>query len=148
MQFRLPTLLCALLSVPMVALAEIPLTVTDAWTPEAPPGRMMAGFMQVHNDSEEDIALVDAASPRFGHVEIHTMVMDEGVMRMRRLDELVIPAGETVELRPGGLHLMLIDPQGRFSLGDRIEVDLIDSKGRRLGIESEVRSRANQPMAD
>ena len=142
------TLLTLLTVAPVLALAEIPLTVEDPWTPEAPPGRMMAGFMLLHNPGESDVALVDATSPGFGHVEIHTMVMDDGVMRMRRLDELVIPAGETVELRPGGLHLMLIEPLESFSQGDQIEVELIDDQGRRLGLQSEVRSRTRPDLMD
>ena len=148
MRQRLLALLIILTIVPTLALAEIPLAVEDPWTPEAPPGRMMAGFMLLHNAGETDVALVDAASPGFGHVEIHTMVMDDGVMRMRRLDELIIPAGETVELRPGGLHLMLIEPLESFRQGDQIEVELIDDKGRRLSLQSEVRSRTRPDLMD
>ena len=148
MRQRLLALLIVLTMIPALALAEIPLTVEDPWTPEAPPGRMMAGFMLLHNAGETDVALVDATSPGFDHVEIHTMVMDDGVMRMRRLDELVIPAGETVELRPGGLHLMLIEPLQSFSQGDQIEIELIDDQGRRLSLQSEVRSRTRPDLMD
>lgn len=145
---RLRMLLSSLLILPLFALADTPLQVTEAWSPEAPPGRMMAGFMQLHNTGEEDIALVDATSPLFGHVEIHTMVMDEGVMRMRRLDELVIEAGQLVELEPGGLHLMLIEPLERLTIGDRIEIELIDDQDRRYPLTSEVRDRQRQTMGD
>lgn len=121
--------------------AETGLTVTDAWSPQAPPGRMMAGFMQLENHGGEPILLTHGESQRFGRVEIHTMRMDEGVMRMRKLDSLEIPAGERVELRPGGLHLMLMQPTGAFDLGDRFELELIDSAGNRWPVTLEVRER-------
>jgi copper(I)-binding protein len=133
--------LILLLGTAMPALAETGLSVTDAWSPQAPPGRMMAGFMQLENRGSEPIVLTHGESQRFGRVEIHTMRMDEGVMRMRKLDSLEVPAGERVELRPGGLHLMLMQPTGDFDLGDRFELDLIDAAGQRWPVTLEVRER-------
>ena len=141
-------MLTSLLLLPVLAMGEDTLTITDAWTPEAPPGRMMAGFMELHNTGEEAIVLVDGESHLFGHVEIHTMIMDDGVMRMRRLDELAIEPGQTVVLRPGGLHLMLIEPQESLGLGDIIDIDLLDEQGRRYPLSSEVRARTSPSMVD
>ncbi len=135
-----------LLLTPLLALADAGLDVIDPWAPEAPPGRMMAGFMDLHNSSDAPIVLVDAHSPQFGHVEIHTMVMDDGVMRMRRLEELVIEPGETVTLESGGLHLMFIEPLDRLSAGDEIAVELIDAEGRRYALNTEVRPRHGSGM--
>jgi copper(I)-binding protein len=140
MILRLLTLLIAL-STALSALAETDLIVSDPWSPQAPPGRMMAGFMALENPSEESIVLTGGESERFGRVEIHTMSMEEGVMRMRKLDSLEIPAGETVTLRPGGLHLMLMQPKGRFELGDHFELALIDATGNRWPVTLEVRER-------
>jgi copper(I)-binding protein len=117
------------------------LVIEDAWSPQAPPGRMMAGFMQLDNQGSDAIVLTHGESERFGRVEIHTMSMDEGVMRMRKLDSLEVPAGESVELRPGGLHLMLMQPQGSFEPGDRFELELIDAAGQRWPVTFEVRER-------
>lgn len=116
--------------------------IIDPWTPEAPPGRMMAGFMQIDNGRADEIVLVDAQSPQFGHVEIHTMVMEDGVMRMRRLEELRIPAGQTVVLEPGGLHIMLIEPLDEYPAGSQIEIELITRDGERIALQSEVRPRS------
>lgn len=127
--------------------ADSGLEIIDPWSPEAPPGRMMAGFMQLGNPSDEPIVLVDARSPQFGHVEIHTMVMEDGVMRMRRLDQLAIEPGHTVSLEPGGLHLMFIEPRVQMGLGDRIQVELIDNQGRTYPLEAEVRARHRPAMA-
>lgn len=131
---------------PAVALADNRLEVIDAWSPEAPPGRMMAGFMELRNHSDEAIVLVDATSPQFGHVEIHTMVMEDGVMRMRRLDQLPIEPGDGVTLEPGGLHLMFIEPLGQMRLGDLIDVELIDEQGRSYPLQAEVRARHRPAM--
>lgn len=124
-----------------LALADSQLKFDDPWSPLAPPGRTMAGFVTIHNHADTDITLVDAASPQFGRVEIHTMTMDEGVMRMRRLDELVVASGRMVVLQPGGRHLMLFEPEDEFEDGDTIKVELIDSDGGPHEVILKVRPR-------
>lgn len=133
--------LFACISTAIVAQSE--LEFTDAWSPEAPPGRMMAGFVTIHNPTDSAIALVGGSSPQFARVEIHSMSLDDGVMRMRRLEELVIGPGESVRLESGGTHLMLIEPTGRLGAGDRISVTLTDAQGARHPLELEVRPRSH-----
>ena len=118
------------------------LTIADAWTPEAPPGRTMAGFMTLHNTGDQAISLTAARSPQFGRVEIHTMSMDDGVMRMRRLDRLVIDPGATVRLEPGGLHLMLFEPRNRLAVGDAIAITLIGADGQSHELTSTIQPRS------
>ncbi|AKS42369.1 copper chaperone PCu(A)C [Wenzhouxiangella marina] len=120
------------------------LRIEGAWSPLAPPGRMMAGFMEITNTGDETVRLVDARSDRFGRVEIHTMRMVDGVMRMRRVEALEIQPGEKLSLAPGGFHLMLMQPQGAFELGDHIELTLIDENGGEWPLRSEVRPRRNR----
>lgn len=139
-------LLPLLLLAPALILADTKLEIIDPWSPEAPPGRMMAGFMDLRNVGDEVIILVDASSPQFGHVEIHTMVMEDSVMRMRRLAQLPIEPGQTVTLAPGGLHLMFIEPLDRIGLGELIEVELIDDQGRVYPLAAEVRARQRPTM--
>ncbi|MGY6554265.1 MAG: copper chaperone PCu(A)C [Wenzhouxiangella sp.] len=139
-------LIALVLMLPALTLADQHLEIIDPWSPEAPPGRMMAGFMELRNHADETIVLVDASSPQFGHVEIHTMVMEDGVMRMRRLEQLPIQAGDAVTLEPGGLHLMFIEPLEQMRLGDRIAVELIDEQGRRYPLQAEVRARHRPGM--
>ncbi len=137
-QFLTATML--LMAMPLV-MADSPLEFEDPWSPLAPPGRTMAGFVTIHNHGDTDIALVDADSAQFGRVEIHTMSMDDGVMRMRRLEELAVAAGKTVILQPGGRHLMLFEPGGTFEDGDTINIELIDSDGGRHQVVLKVRPR-------
>ncbi len=101
------------------------LEVSDAWTRLAPPGApVMAGYASVKNAGTEARQIVSARSPDFDRVKMHSMSMDDGVMRMRKLDHLDLPAGESVELAPGGLHLMLFGPKREFAADDKIVLEI------------------------
>ena len=83
------------------------------------------GFMTITNAGETDDRLIAVTSPAAGRTEIHEMKMDGDVMRMREIaGGLVIPAGETVTLEPGGYHLMFMDLEGPFVAGETTEVTL------------------------
>ena len=74
------------------------------------PGRnIAAGYMSVTNHTKTDDKLISATSPISTRVELHTHLNENGVMKMRQVDGIEIKAGETVELKPGGLHLMMFD---------------------------------------
>ncbi|HEY7905344.1 MAG TPA: copper chaperone PCu(A)C [Wenzhouxiangella sp.] len=123
------------------ASAHAQLEITDAWSPEAPPGRTMAGFMTLENTSDEAVVLMDGQSPQFGRIEIHDMINDDGVMRMRRLDQLVIEPNETVSLKPGSFHLMLMEPKVTLAPGDAIDLVFVDGQGNDHPITLMVRPR-------
>lgn len=97
-----------------------------------------AGFLDIRNIGGDDDRLLSASSPVAKSVEIHEMSMDGGVMRMRALKELVIPAGKTVSLSPGGTHLMLIGTQAPLKAGDSIRVDLQFEKAGRATVALQV----------
>lgn len=124
--FRL-TAAALLLAAP--ALAEpIPvgdLTIDRPQLRETPDGAPVAGgYMLVVNEGAEDDTLVAAQSEAAPSVEIHEMRMDGEVMQMREVDGgLVIPAGQSVSLQPGGYHLMLMEPQP-LAEGESHEVTL------------------------
>ena len=87
------------------AWAEV--TVTEAWVRTTVPEQKASGaYMKIR--SSEDAKLVAASSPVAKTVEVHEMMMDGNVMKMRAIDALPLPAGQTVELKPGGYHVMLI----------------------------------------
>jgi copper(I)-binding protein len=86
-------------------------TVKDPWVRATVPAQKATGaFMQI--TSAQDARLVEARSPVAGVVEVHEMVMEKEVMKMRAIKGLDLPAGKTVELKPGGYHVMLMGPQG------------------------------------
>lgn len=126
---------------PSESVARSALEITQAWSPEAPPGRTMAGFMTISNTGNVPIKLVDGYSVGFGRIEIHDMINDDGVMRMRRLDSLTVEANATVQLRPGSYHVMLMEPKETYVANDRIPLTLVDDQNREYEITLTVRSR-------
>ncbi len=95
-------------SVDATASGPVPtVSINDAYVLKPLKGRdVTAGFFEV-NGGDIDAKLVSASSPFVDTIELHTHTMDKGVMQMRKVDAIEIPAGETVYFKPGGLHLML-----------------------------------------
>ena len=93
-----------------------------ATLPNAPVG---GGFMTITNSGAEDDRLIGASSSVAGHMEVHEMAMEGDVMKMRELaDGLPIPAGKTVELKPGGFHIMFMELQEPLVEGETVAVTL------------------------
>jgi len=118
------------------------LSIDRAWVRLAPPGApAMAGFMAVTGGSR-DVVIRSASSPDFGRVEIHEMTMTDGVMQMRALPALDVPADARLTLAPGGEHLMLIDAKREFAAGDKIAITFVLSRGEPLEVAFTVGSAA------
>jgi periplasmic copper chaperone A len=129
----------ALASPPTIAQVQV----TDAWVRGTVPGQRATGaFMQLA--SPGDSALVAVSSPAAKAAEIHTMTLEGGVMRMRAIDSLALPAGKTVELKPGGYHVMLLDLAQPLKEGDSVPVVLTfaDATGRKTSQEVKATVRA------
>ena len=110
-----------------------------ATPPHAPVG---GGFLTITNGGDEDDRLVAASSPIAGRVEIHEMKMDGDVMRMRPLaDGLPIPAGQTVVLKPGGYHLMLMELTDALTEGDSFELSLTFEKAGEVTVTVDIGPR-------
>lgn len=116
--------------------------VADAWSMATPAGASVAaGYMRITNGDGEARRLVSGSTAVAERVEIHTMSMDGGVMRMRPLpDGLAIAAGETVELKPGGLHLMLVGLKRPLVQGESVPLTLLFDGG--LAVETTLAVRA------
>src|SRR5687768_10177132 len=105
------------------ATAYAQVTVNDAWVKATRPAQKVgAAYMTL--ESLKDATLVKVESPAAGTVEIHSMTMNDGVMKMRRLEDLPLPAGETVKLAPGGFHLMLFDLAKPMQAGETVQFTL------------------------
>ena len=102
-----------------------PLLITNAWIKNLPPAvPMRAGYMRIENDTNDPQRIVGVESEVFTAIEIHETVEKNGMMSMQPLLPLVIAAGKTVELAPGGIHLMMMGPQRRLKAGDRVSIIL------------------------
>jgi copper(I)-binding protein len=115
----------AALAIPSLAAAKPPaIQVTDAWCRAAPKGAL-AGGCYVTLTAGADDRLVAVDTPAAARAEIHTMSMEGGVMRMRKLaDGVALPAGKPVALKPGAEHLMLIGPKIALAPGAKVALTL------------------------
>ena len=119
-----------------VAVQPASLNAGDGWIRESPPNSpVRAGYVELRNDGEVDIVVTGANSTTFGAIEVHEMVGEGDMMRMRRLREHLRPAGGTVRLEPGGKHLMLFRPQRPLAAGDAVVVTLELATGGSAEIE-------------
>lgn len=101
--------------------------ITDGWVRETNPGQAVgAAYMTIK--SPENMALVAVESTISPSVEIHTMQIEKGVMKMRMLETLPLPANEVVKLAPGGLHIMLFDLKAPLVAGQTVPLTLYFSK--------------------
>lgn len=99
-----------------------------------------AVYMRIMNGSDEDDALIDAVVPGCDAVELHEMTMDGDVMRMRQVEgnRIEVPAGETVMLQQGGLHVMCIGKSAEFAEGDEVPVTLVFENAGEIEVMAEV----------
>lgn len=136
-----------LLTTPLSA-AEA-LRISGAWVREGPPNAaVLAAYMRIENRTASDAVVVGADSPQFQRVEIHRTEVRDGIARMLPQERLSIPAGAAVELQPGGLHLMLMQPAERLESGAKVEIELRLEGGGRQQVAAEVRPAANSSGMD
>ena len=121
---------------PALAGAE-DIRLSDAWA-RASVTATSAAYLTIENAGEDDDALVEVRSDVAEKVEIHDMTMEEMVMRMRKLDRLALPAGESVRLAPGGLHIMLIRLRAPLAEGDGVPLTLVFEKAGAVEVSARV----------
>ncbi len=122
------------------ALAQV--DVKDPWVRATVQQQKTTGaFMQL--TAQQDSRLVEVRSPAASTVEIHEMSMANNIMRMRAISGLDLPAGNAVDLKPGGYHIMLINLKQQVKNGDLIPVTLVieDKDKQRQIIELQVPAR-------
>ena len=105
--------------------------VIDSWARASVPGQSV-GAAYMTFISADDSTFVRAETPIASSVEIHSMTMDNGVMKMRMLPELPLKAGKEEKLAPGGFHLMLFDLKKQLKAGEQLELKLTfrDASGK------------------
>ena len=120
--------------------AAASVTVSEAYARAVPPGQPnSASFMLLKNASNMDHALVGAQSDAAETVELHTHSMKDGMMQMRRVARIEIPAGGETRLQPGGLHVMLIGLKGDLQPGEDVALRLQFEDGSTLEVAAPVR---------
>lgn len=116
------------------------LVIEGPWARATPGGAQVAGgFLKITNTGAESDRLVGGTLPVAAAVEVHKMTMADNVMRMRKLaDGLEIRPGQTIELKPGGYHLMFMGLTGGLTQGQTVKGTLVFAKAGSVEVEFQV----------
>jgi copper(I)-binding protein len=137
-------LLASALLVSLSAQAQV--KVDDAWVrATVAPQKATGAFMQL--TATKPVKVVAASSPVAAVVEIHEMKMDGGVMKMRAVDALPLPAGQAVALKPGSYHVMLMGLKNPIKAGETVPLTLTveGEDGKRTAVEIKAEARSATP---
>ena len=143
--------LCAVWTNSLVASAanRLPanhVTITDAWVRPTNPGQEVGAAYMTLN-SKQDVKLIAVESDVTKSVEIHSMTMKNGVMKMRMLETLDLTAGKPYELAPGGYHLMLFNLKKPLAEGELVNFTLHFKNKNRVEVQQKVQAKV-QSAAD
>jgi len=129
-------------ALPVVAQeASSVIVVKQGWSRATPAGtRVAVGYLTLTNTGKMADRLLSVSSPMAARVEIHESSVIDGIARMRPVDAMTVTPGTTVALKPGGLHLMLMQPHGRFAPGDKVPVMLVFEKAGRIAVDLVVQA--------
>jgi periplasmic copper chaperone A len=123
--------------------AEPSLKIFDVWAKTTVPGASVsAAYM--HIKSGKPLKLVKAESPLTPTVEIHAMKMKDGVMEMKAVEAIDIPANKLVDLKPGGLHIMLIKINKPIKKGDKVPLKLTFERADKSQFTLEVSAEGKE----
>ena len=124
------------------------LAINQPWTRAAGQGATAAGFMEISNRGAAADRLLSASSPAARAMELHTMIRDGDIMRMRAVEAVEIRGGQTVALRPGGFHLMLIGLSQPLRQGETVPVTLRFERAGEVRVQLSVQAAgAREPAA-
>lgn len=108
-----------------------------------------AAYMEL--TANENATLIEVSSPLAAVVEVHEMIMDNGVMKMRARHRLDLPAGKSIALKPGSYHIMLMELKQPLRKGDMLPLTLKiegqDKKLHMLNVQAEVRARGDSSVS-
>lgn len=115
------------------------LTVAHPWARATPGGATIgAAYVEIKAKDGAGDSLVSASSPAAGRVELHTHTMDGGVMKMRQIEKLAIPAGGSAVMKPSGDHIMLFDLKAPLKEGEKLPLTLVFEKAGEVKVEVTV----------
>ncbi len=132
--------LCFGLLVAACVMAQAPaLVVQDAWARQVPGSDVAAVYLTVRNPTSKPITVVGVETLVASHAMIHETRTESGQSRMRPHEQLVIPAGQSVKLEPGGLHIMLHGMKQPAVVGATVSLTLLLAEGGKVPVAALVR---------
>ena len=137
----------SLLALPAARAQEVSagaLRIAQPWTRAMRAGGTGAGFMTIRNTGTQPDRLLSASTPGARVVELHTHIREGDVMRMRPVNDIPLPPGQTVQLRPGGLHVMLIGLTGPLNRGASLPLTLRFERAGEVQVTLEIEAAGSQ----
>lgn len=124
------------------------LAVHHAWSRETAAGQSVGGgFMTIANRGAAADRLLSGTSPVAAEVQLHTMTMDGGIMRMRRVEGgIAVPARGTLELKPGSYHIMFMELKTPFAKDAKVPMTLVFEKAGSIDIQLDVQAMGAMPQ--
>jgi periplasmic copper chaperone A len=125
------------------------LVIDHPWSRATPKSANVAGgYVKITNTGSTPDRLVGGSADVAKKFEVHEMSMDGGVMKMRELkDGLEIPAGKTVELKPGSYHIMMVNLSHPLAAGEKVKGSLTFEKAGKVDVEFAVQAMGGMPAA-
>jgi copper(I)-binding protein len=131
---RIAVLVAVILVSACTAEPQPPLVATDVVVTRPVPGmQMSAAYLSLTNNSDETIRISRVVSAQHESVQLHESIVKDGIARMRAIPVLEIPAGETITLKRGGKHLMLMRPTGA---ADSVSLQFLDGDNLVLAVDA------------
>lgn len=117
------------------------LQVSNPWMRATPKGsRVTAGYLTITNKGTQADRLIGGSAAPASRFEVHDTVIENGVGRMRQLTSVEIKPGETVTLKPGGMHVMLTGLKQPLSRGQKVKGTLVFEKAGMVAVEFAVQA--------
>jgi hypothetical protein len=139
-RYRVFVYLILALTLSPAASEEAGVSVRDAWIRETPTGvTMMAGYMELRNNTSRLQVLVAASSSGFESVMIHRTIVKDGMAGMVHASQIELKPNASLIFAPGSYHLMLMNPKRALRAGDQVVINLEFRGGRVLPVAFEVR---------
>lgn len=113
--------------------------ISDCWIRLLPSPAPSAGYFNAGNQGKTPVTLTAAASARYGQVMLHQTTHTDGMSRMSSVQGVEIPAGETLEFKPGGYHVMLEKPVSEVKIGDTVAMQFLFASGEKAEAACEVK---------
>lgn len=118
------------------------------WVRASAPGQKNgAGYVQIQNKSGQTDRLISATTANVGRVELHTIINENGVAKMRQVQRIEVPAGAGATLAPGGFHIMFMGLNAPFKAGDVVPVTLRFEKAGEVKVDFEIKPATYNPAA-
>ena len=122
------------------------LEINDLWVRGSVPGQTNgAGYMQINNPTGVSDRLLSAESDASNRLELHTVITENGVAKMRQVPGIDVPAKGSAKLVPGGFHMMFLQLTGPFKQGEVVPVVLKFEKAGEVRVNFTVKPSTYNP---